>query len=336
MNQATIDHFFGFWHAFDHPFTLWAVVAIAAVLAASSAAIQTLRRLGRLDAKPYQDLWPRCVSWLWLCLILLTPILLGAAWTMAAVAALSLLCYQEFARATGLFREKAIGAVVVLGVLALTFACVDNYDRLFFAIAPLTVGLIAIITIPQDRPKGYLQRTALGIMGFLLFGYSFGYLGMLANDPNYRPRLLLILIGVEMNDVFAYCAGKTLGRRKILPNTSPGKTVAGCLGALALTTLLVSALGHFVFLGTAVDQIGPLLLFGAGLSVLGQFGDLLLSSVKRDVGVKDIGTAIPGHGGLLDRFDSLVLVTPAAFHFLSLCLGALNENAPQRILTGGN
>ena len=255
---------------------------------------------------------------------------------MVAVAVLSLLCYQEFARATGLFREKLISLVVVLGILVLTFACVDNYDRLFFATAPLTIGLIAIVTIPQDRPKGYIQRTALGMMAFLLFGYSFGYLGMLANDPQYRPRLILILAGVEMNDIFAYCVGKSLGRRKVLPNTSPGKTVAGCLGALVLTTLVVSVLAHFVFRGTAVDQIGLLLLFGAGMSILGQFGDLLLSSIKRDVGVKDIGAVIPGHGGLLDRFDSLVLVTPAAFHFLSLCLGALNENAPQRILTGGN
>jgi phosphatidate cytidylyltransferase len=335
MTRETIDRFFGFWHAFDHPFVLWPTVALGVFLAAAALGIQVLARSGRISPKQYQELWPRCASLLWLSLLLLGPILLGAASVMAGVALLSLLCYREFTRATGLFREKTVSAVVALGVLALTFACVDNYARLFFATAPLTVGLVAIITIPQDRPKGYIQRTALGMMGFLLFGYGFGYLRMLANNPNYRPILLLILVGVDMNDIFAYCVGKTQGGPKILPNTSPGKTVAGCVGALVQTTLLVAGLGHVVFLGTAVDRLDLLLVFGAGMSVLGQFGDLLLSSVKRDVGVKDIGTVIPGHGGLLDRFDSLVLVPPAAFHFLSLILGPLNANGAERLLTGG-
>jgi phosphatidate cytidylyltransferase len=335
MTQETFDHFFGFRDAFDHPFVLWSVVAVAVLLAAAALTIQALAWSGWIGPKQYQDLWPRYTSWLWLSLILLAPILLGAAWMMAAVALLSLLCYREFARATGLFREMAISAVVVLGVLALTFACVDNYSRLFFAVAPLTVGLIAVVTIPQDRPKGYIQRTALGMMGFLLFGYGLGYLGMLVNNPQYRPILILLLVGVEMNDVFAYCVGKLIGGPKIIPNTSPGKTVAGSVGALVLTTLLVAGLTHWVFFGTAVDQIGLLLLFGAGMSILGQFGDLLLSSIKRDVGVKDIGAVIPGHGGLLDRFDSLVLVVPSAFHFLSLILGPLNANGAERLLTGG-
>jgi phosphatidate cytidylyltransferase len=335
MSRETIGRFFGYWHAFDNPFVLWTVVAVGVLLAAAALTIQILARSGRISPKQYQDVWPRCASWLWLSLALLAPILLGAAWVMAAVALLSLLCYREFARATGLFREKTVSAVVVLGILAVTFACVDNYARLFFATAPLTVGLLAMSTIPQDRPKGYLQRTSLGMMGFLLFGYCFGYLGMLANNPQYRPILLLILVAVEMNDVFAYCVGKTLGGPKIIPNTSPGKTVAGSVGALALTTLLVAGLGHVVFRGTAVDRLDLLVLLGVGMSVLGQFGDLLLSSIKRDVGVKDIGVAIPGHGGLLDRFDSLVLVPPAAFHFLSLCLGPLNANGAERFLTGG-
>jgi phosphatidate cytidylyltransferase len=69
--------------------------------------------------------------------------------------------------------------------------------------------------------------------------------------------------------------------------------------------------------------------------VLGQLGDLLVSSIKRDVGVKDIGAAIPGHGGLLDRFDSLVLVPPALFHYLSLYLGPPGSGLPERVLTGG-
>jgi phosphatidate cytidylyltransferase len=334
VSKETSDRLFGWWHAFDSPFVLWTAAALAVLVVTAIGVVGLLRRFGKITAKQYAELGPRCWSWLWLLLLLLGPILLGAAWVIGGVAGLSLLCYREFARTTGLFREKAISVIVVLGVLGLTFACFDNWGRLFFALAPLTTALIAIVTIPQDRPRGYLQRTALGVLGFLLFGYCFGYLGLIANSPDYRPILILILLGVEMNDIFAYCTGKLIGGPKVLPNTSPGKTVAGCVGALVLTTLLVAGLGHVVFHGTPVDSWPLLLILGAGMSVLGQFGDLLLSSVKRDVGIKDIGSLIPGHGGLLDRFDSLVLVPPAVFHFLSLHLGPLN-GTHERLFTGG-
>src|SRR5206468_2768040 len=121
-------------------------------------AIQLLKRSGRVDVGRYQELWQRWKSWLWLVLLMLLSILLGAAWVIGAVAVLSLLCFSEFARATGLFREKIICAVVVLGIAGLTFASADNWGRLYFALAPLIVGLVAVVTIPQDRPHGYIQR----------------------------------------------------------------------------------------------------------------------------------------------------------------------------------
>jgi phosphatidate cytidylyltransferase len=321
--------------AFDHPVTAGASLGIVAVLAVSGAAAWLLFRTCRIGAPLYAEIILRWKSWLWLALGMLVPILLGPGWVMIAVALLSLLCYREYARATGMAGERLINAAVVLGVLVVTFAALDHYPRLFFATAALTVGLIAVITIPQDRPGGYLQRVALGALGFLLFGYSLCYAGYLANDRDYRPILILILLGVELNDVFAFCVGKTWGGPKLLPHTSPGKTVAGAVGALVLTTALVAGLGHLVFAGTPVGRWDHLLVLGAGMSILGQLGDLLVSSVKRDVGLKDIGAAIPGHGGLLDRFDSLVLVPPAVFHYLSLLLGPLGSDQAERIFTGG-
>jgi phosphatidate cytidylyltransferase len=314
---------------------LWVVIAVALVLLLAGLALQILRRAGRLDAGQFRDLWQRWKSWLWLTLIVVVPILLGAGWVMAAVAILSVMCYRDFARATGLFREKVISVVVVLGIAALTFACADNYARLYFALAPLTVGLLGIATLPQDRPKGYIQRTALGVMAFLLFGHALGYLGMLANHPDFRELLLLVFVGVSANDLFTFWIGKVAGGPKILPNTSPGKTVAGCAAALVLTTLLVCGLGHLLFYGEPADRLDLLLILGAGMSILGQCGALLLSSIKRDLALKDIGDIGPGPGGFLDRFDSLVLVPPALFHFLSLVLGPLHANVAERILTGG-
>ena len=247
---------------------------------------------------------------------------------------MSLLCYREYARLTGCFRERLVSLIVVLGTLLAFFAVLDHWYDLFVAIWPLTVGAICIAGVLQDRPRGYVQRVAVGVLGFSMFGASLGHLAYFGNDVDYRPILLMLLLGVQMNDVFAYVTGRLLGKRKLAPNTSPGKTWGGALGALVLTTPLVAVLAHFVFEGSPLDRWHLLLGLGALVSVLGQLGDLMLSSIKRDVGVKDTGQLIPGHGGLLDRFDSTLLVAPASFHYIGYFVGIGTEYGAQRILTG--
>ena len=260
--------------------------------------------------------------------------LLGAAWTIAAIALMSLLCYREFARATGMFRQPAISSLVVLGILAVTFAVADHWYGLFVAITPLLIAVIAAVAICSDQPKGYIQRVALGVFAFLLFGICFGHLAYFANDANFRPMLLWLILCVELNDVFAYIVGKTLGRAKLAPNTSPNKTIAGAVGALVLTTALAAALGAIVFAGTPVDAPLRLLTLGLIVSVTGQLGDLTLSSIKRDLGIKDWASTFPGHGGLLDRFNSLLFAAPAVFHYVGYLQGIGLNQAP-RIFTHG-
>lgn len=328
--QETWKRWFDYEAMWDHPATVGIAICVLTMLTISGCLLFLLQRSGG-DA--LRDAWHRWKSWTWLSLMIMVPILLGGFWTVIGVMLLSLGCYREFARATGLMREKIISLTVTVGILVLTFATLDHYDRLFFATGVLTVGLISIVTIPFDRPEGFIQRTALGVSGFLLFGFSLSYLGYFTNDVDYRPRLLLVFLAVAANDIYAYCFGRLMGRKKILPRTSPGKTIAGSVGALIATTLTVVTAGHFVFQGTAVDHWALLAFLGMLISILGQVGDLLISSMKRDLGLKDIGQVIPGHGGLLDRFDSMILVPPTVFHFLSLCLGPPGEDQPQRIFT---
>jgi phosphatidate cytidylyltransferase len=335
MNSAAWQHLFGWRTAFDHPVTAYCVTGILAALGIAPLLIQALIRFNLISTKLREELWLRWKSWLWLSAVMLVPILLGAGWVMLAVAVLSWLCFQEFARATGLFREHSIMLIGLLGIFAVLFANVDHYDRMFFALAALTSGVIAVIALPANRPQGYLQRVSLGIAGFLLFGYSLGYLGLMANDSLYRPLLILVLLSVELNDIFAYCSGKLFGRRKLLSNISPGKTIAGSLGAVILTTSLVLLAGKSIFAGTPMENTFPLVKLGLLISVLGQLGDLILSAIKRDIGIKDLGASIAGHGGWLDRFDSLVLVPAAVYHYLSYHLGPLGQEQAARLFTGG-
>ena len=163
--------------------------------------------------------------------LIVLPVLLGAAWAILAVAVLSLLCYREFARATGLFREKIMSAVVVLGTLAVTFSVADHWYNLFVALTPITLAILAAVATALDRPSGYIQRVALSIFAFLLFGSCLGHLGYMANDTRFRSLILLVIFSVQLNDVFAYIVGKSLGGPKLAPRTSPNKTIAGSLGA---------------------------------------------------------------------------------------------------------
>jgi phosphatidate cytidylyltransferase len=333
MNQITRERLFGFRHAFDDRVTVVLTLAVVALLLLAPLVILIATRAAKTAAEKRRELWDRYRSWIWLALFILIPILAGAFWTILGVATLSFLCYREYARITGLFRERTISLIVVIGILFITFATLDNWYRLFVALFPLTVSLIAIGGLIPDQPKGYIQRVGLGVLGFALFGSALGHLGYMANDWNYRPVLLLIICAVELNDIFAYICGHLFSQRKFVPSTSPNKTVGGALGAIVLTTPLMAIGAHFVWINTVLDT--PIRLLGLGIlvSIVGQFGDLMLSSIKRDLGLKDTAKLIPGHGGILDRFDSLILVAPAVFHYVNYFVGFAIDQ-PQRIFAG--
>lgn len=335
MSKFTLERLFGVHRAFDHPVTLWVTLAIVGILPFASVVLAVLGRTGRLSEATRDELLKRIRSWWLLAPLMVGPVLLGGAWVMLAVLLLSILCYREFARATGLFRSPVVSLSVVVGILAITFAIGDHWYGLFSALPALGVIVIAALAILSDRPQGYIQRVALGIFAFLLFGVCLGHLGYLANDPLFRPMILLLLVGVELNDVFAYLSGKAFGRRKLAPNTSPNKTNGGAVGAMVLTGALVMLLGRAVFAGTPMAGWGHLAGLGVMLSVAGQLGDLMLSSIKRDVGVKDMGVSLPGHGGLLDRFDSLLLAAPAFFHYVGYFNGIGLEEAKRVLSLGG-
>jgi phosphatidate cytidylyltransferase len=333
MNNIVCERLFGFRHAFDDRVTVVLTLTVVVLLLLAPLLIFIVTRAFNSASDKRKELWDRYRSWIWLTLFILVPILAGAFWTILAVATLSFLCYREYARITGLFRERTISLIVVIGILFITFSVLDNWYRLFVALFPLTVALIATGGLIPDQPQGYIQRVGLGVLGFALFGSALGHLGYIANDWNYRPILLLTIFAVELNDIFAYICGHLFGHRKFVANTSPNKTVGGALGAIVLTTPLFAVGAHFVWFGTALDTPVRLLGLGIIVSIVGQFGDLMLSSIKRDLGLKDTAKLIPGHGGILDRFDSLILVAPAVFHYVNYFV-SFAVGQQQQIFTG--
>ncbi|MGM9660218.1 MAG: phosphatidate cytidylyltransferase [Faecousia sp.] len=128
--------------------------------------------------------------------------------------------------------------------------------------------------------------------------------------------LVIMVFVCVFNDVAAFLVGKAIGGRKLAPAISPGKTVAGSLGGLVFSTVPLLILSCILSYYTGIQvQYGVLTLYLILASLVGQFGDLSMSVIKRSAGIKDFGTILPGHGGILDRFDSLLFVAPFSVIF---------------------
>lgn len=136
--------------------------------------------------------------------------------------------------------------------------------------------------------------------------------------------LMLIFLCAWMTDTGAYFSGYFFGKHKLIPKVSPKKTVEGAIGGV-VWCVLSCALYQFIITKCGIGIPGMqgylrIMLLGGGASILSQFGDLIASALKRDCGVKDFGTIFPGHGGILDRFDSVVFIAPFIFYFLKLVI----------------
>lgn len=332
MNPAARDRLVNPLGAFDQPATAVLLAVALAPLALAPVVLRLFR--GLIPADLRADAWRRYTGWLVVVPTMAAAVLLGAGAVIAGATVLSLLSFREFARVTGLFREKFICYLVVAGIAAAQFAALDNWYGLFVSTFPLAIACVAGFAAAQDRPKGYLQRVALGAVAFGLFGSCLGHLSFLANDADYRPRLALVLIAVGFWDVARYTVGKAVGGPKLSPHTNPERTVSGAVGGAVVVVGFVMAAGWYVFEGTGLHYPGRLAGFGLLIAVAAQLGDLMLAAIKKDAGVGGLDPLIPGHGGLLDRFDSLILVAPVAFHVINFFAG-VGAAQPQRVFTGG-
>ncbi len=160
--------------------------------------------------------------------------------------------------------------------------------------APLMVSEWARLTRGRPVVRGLAVLYALAALVALLW--------LRHQPPLGRETVMWIVFCIWATDIGAYVVGRAVGGAKLAPSISPGKTWAGLVGGMAWAAVASAAVGYAFGLGGTIH----LAVIGAGLAVVGQIGDLVESAAKRSAGVKDSGTLIPGHGGLLDRIDGLV------------------------------
>jgi phosphatidate cytidylyltransferase len=268
----------------------------------------------------------------------------------AVIAALGAWEFYRIARASG-GAPLAEAGIVLAGLLPL--AVHAHYERVYTL--PWAMGAVVILALcaaaiwargVAGRPLAAVALTVFGVLytaGMLSFGYALRYhpfvapfenatdLGRLPALGGWRIPLggFLLLLPILLtwaSDIGAYFVGRALGKRKLIPSVSPGKTVAGAVGGL-LASVLVAWL-YVAYVLRPYGQLGltPLgiVAFGVVVSVAAQIGDLFESLLKREANVKDSSRLLPGHGGILDRFDSLFFVLPVAY----LLVGWLLRAAP--------
>lgn len=267
-------------------------------------------------------------------------LLIGAAYVIVTVLAImtnlitasvyiwliQLLCLYEFYKITlkpasslSLIWPLTIGSFIFFLTYVNQDAVVNMKVLLWYLIPLLVVFLCSLIFYKSET---YLRDAGQMVLGWLYISVPLAFLLRIGNMtftsggtdllPYEGLQILLIFILIWANDSFAYLVGRKFGKTKLAPILSPKKTVEGFIGGIVFSILFAVVLHRFFPMMDVIHFIVLALI----CSVVGTFGDLFESKIKRNLGIKDSGTALGGHGGFLDRMDSIIMASPACFYYL--------------------
>jgi phosphatidate cytidylyltransferase len=203
--------------------------------------------------------------------------------------------------------DNAISLAITLLLAAAWFGRVSG---LAVAIA-IAIPCVLVYILLRD-PKDFVRKSTAAAFAIFYLAFLGGFILLLAHDKDGLARIFTLVVLVSCNDTFAYLFGVLIGKHPLAPQISPKKTWEGLIGSVIATTIGAAlvfefALGHNWWIGAAI---------GLGAVVTATCGDLIESAVKRDLSIKDMGTILPGHGGILDRIDSVLFTGPAVWFAL--------------------
>ncbi len=313
-------------HALAHPGPVLLMTEIViGLLVAATVLIAVLQQ--RLPAKMMKELWLRLRSWWVMVGLTVLAVTVDQRLTILFIALLSFVSLKEFYTLVHMrIADRRAILLSYLAVIVQYFWVYQKWWGMFLIFIPVYMFLIIPFRLVL---AGETQRfmTSAGKLhwGLMAFVYGISHLaGLLilpirpecAFEAGSRGLLFYIFFLAEFNDVLQYMFGKTLGRHKMTPHVSPNKTWEGFLGGLVCTSILAVLLRFL----TPMD-VWHALGAGAIIAITGPIGGMIISAIKRDVGVKDSGSLIPGHGGILDRVDSLCFSAPIFLHFINYFYG---------------
>ena len=301
------------------PALIWGTAGVLGLLTLGSLAAFALPHLQ--PAKDHTNLRQRMTSWWVMAALVGAALLLGWWATLGLFVVISFMALREFLSLAPLRREDRLVIFLAYLVIPANYALLAaNRYGIYLVFIPVWAFLVApFILAAIGQTRAYLSTAATFHWGLMTCVYNLGFAAYLARTPiTEAPQaggaglVFFLLLATEANDVAQYVWGKLLGRHKITPKVSPNKTWEGFLGGWATTAALIWFLGPF-FLPVSGQGLAVI---AAVLPLAGFAGDVTMSAIKRDIGVKDTSHRIPGHGGVLDRVDSLTFTAPVYFHLI--------------------
>ena len=249
--------------------------------------------------------------------IIVLAIWFGHPWFSIFVALAALAGTYEFYRMAGLQRTEPLMYLGLLWSLALVLGC----HYLGCDVLPLVVGVATLVSLicllPRPSRETAFRNWAWMVAGAFYVGWMLSYWLNLRGLEGGRNWVYLGMFTTFANDTGAYFIGRAIGRHKLAPAISAAKTWEGAIGGLM--SAIVAAVVIAIILPLTF-QYWEIMLLGLLVSIFAQLGDLVESLLKRNMGVKESGKLLPGHGGVLDRFDSLIFVGPVVYYYLTWVL----------------
>jgi len=271
-------------------------------------------------SKMLTELKTRTKSWWIMCALFITATIISNVITYVCIGFLSFAALREFYSVIKLRKSDRAGMLwCYLAIPVQYYLAYRGWYELFIVFIPVFMFVwIPFILVLQGETKMIMSSMAGLPTSLMLCVFGLSHMAYLISLPELdgfsaggKGLLLFLIFITQINDVMQFIWGKLIGKHKILPKISPNKTWGGFIGGLISS----------VFIGYLMNFLTPLnhwqvIVVSFFIAGVGFVGDVVVSAIKRDMGVKDMGQAIPGHGGVLDRIDSLALTTPIFFHLV--------------------
>jgi len=301
------------------PETLWLMGGVVALLVLATVIGRSLdaRTHSESGRKMVANLNARIGAWWIMCAVFAAALVLGPIGTTVLFALMSFLALREFITLTPSKRgdhRALFWAFFIILPIQYIFIARQSYGMFSIFIPVYAFLFVPIRSALAGDTERFLERTAKIQWGLMVCVYFVSYAPALLtlHIPGYEGQnaklLFFFACVVQISDVLQYVVGKIFGQRPVAPQVSPNKTLEGLLGGI----LAASVVGAALWWATPFT---PVAAFGMALAitVMGFFGGLTMSAIKRDRGVKDYGELLPGHGGMMDRIDSLCFAAPVFF-----------------------
>lgn len=277
--------------------------------------------VGKIKPKAnLKELKDRTKSWWVMAIVFICATLINTTISYFAIALLSFIAFRELYSVLG-FRQTDRRAIfwAFLSIPIQYYLAYIGWYGAYIIFIPVVMFLFLPLRLVLKGDTAGITKsmsTLHWILMLTVFGIShMAYLLSLPEIEGFasggRGLLLFLVFLTEINDVMQFTWGKIFGKHKIIPKVSPNKTWEGFIGGIISTTII----GYFLGFLTPLN-VNQVVFVSFMIAISGFFGDIVMSSIKRDIGVKDMATTIPGHGGILDRIDSLAYTAPVFFHIV--------------------